>query len=237
MLMVNMNQVKTNTSCLGWIAEGCLYDMGEHLAGRRCFREPIPEILEAARLLDAAVTVHGCGRRDLADQLIRLADMSVLRDYTESLWGAKSPYVQFRHVDGAPAQSLRDRDAKERMPTLVEKEFLLRRDGFHCRSCGIPVIRKEIRDRIRKFYPAALRWGARNAEQHAAFQLLWATYDHVLPHSRGGTSSLDNVVIACQPCNATRWYYTLEEVGLADPRLYEPVRSSWDGLERFDSGL
>lgn len=79
--------------CLGWKAEVCLYGMGELAAGRRCFREPIPEIREAARLLDAAVTVHGCGRRDLADQLIRLAGMSVLRDYTESLWGAKSPYV------------------------------------------------------------------------------------------------------------------------------------------------
>lgn len=97
--------------------------MGELAAGRRCFREPIPEIREAARLLDAAVTVHGCGRRDLADQLIRLAGMSVLRDYTESLWGAKSPYVQFRHVDGAPAQSLRDRDAREGCPRRSKRSF------------------------------------------------------------------------------------------------------------------
>jgi 5-methylcytosine-specific restriction endonuclease McrA len=207
--------------------------MEELPMSRRCMREPIPEINDAARLLDAAVSAHGLGKRDLADQLIRLADMLALRDYTESLWGAKSPYVQFRPADGAPPKSLRSRGAKERMPTSSEKEFLLRRDGFHCRFCGIPVIRKEIRDRIRNIYPEALRWGAKNADQHAAFQLLWATYDHVLPHSRGGTSSLDNVIIACQPCNAARWYYTLEEVGLADPRLQEPVRSSWDGLERF----
>jgi hypothetical protein len=64
-------------------------------------REPIPEILDAARLLDAAVTAHLVGRSDLAEELIRVADMPVLRDYTESLWGAKeplcpeSPYLQF----------------------------------------------------------------------------------------------------------------------------------------------
>jgi hypothetical protein len=51
-------------------------------------REPIPEIRDAARLLDAAVTAHLLGRRDLAEQLIRLADMPILRDYTESLWGS-----------------------------------------------------------------------------------------------------------------------------------------------------
>jgi hypothetical protein len=28
-------------------------------------------------------------------------------------------------------------------------------------------------------------------------------------------------------------HYTLEEVGLADPRLREPIRSTWDGLERL----
>ena len=209
--------------------------MSSSAADRRCFREPIPEIAEAARLLDAAVTAHGMGKHDLAEQLIGLADMAELRDYTESLWGARSPYVKFRPVPGSPAQSLQARDAKERMPSLAEREYLLRRDGFHCRFCGIPVIRKEIRERIRKCYPAVLRWGAKNADQHAAFQLLWATYDHVLPHSRGGLSSLENLVITCQPCNASRWYYTLEEVGLLDPRLYEPVRSTWDGLERFAS--
>lgn len=200
---------------------------------RPYLRKPIREIADAARLLDAAVTAHLMDSRDVAERLIRLADMPVLRDYTESLWGAKSPHVQFRAVADAPAHSVNARDSKERMPTTAEKAALFERDGYHCRFCGIPVIRREVRDRIRKVYPDALRWGAKNAEQHAAFQLMWATYDHVLPHSRGGTSDLDNTMIACQPCNAARWHYTLEETGLADPRLREPTRSSWDGLERF----
>lgn len=62
---------------------------------------------------------------------------------------------------------------------------------------------------------------------------LWLQYDHLLPHARSGTNDLENVVITCAPCNYGRGGYTLEEVGLADPRLREPVRSTWDGLERF----
>ncbi|WP_395717129.1 HNH endonuclease [Prosthecobacter sp.] len=200
---------------------------------RHCLREPIPEIADAARLLDAAVTAHLLGRRDVAEQLIRLANMPLLREYTESLWGAKSPHLQFRAVAGAPAHLDHESRAKERMPTRAEETVLFKRDGYHCRFCGIPVIRKEIRERIRKVYSDALPWGRKNIEQHAAFQLMWAVPDHVLPHSRGGSSDLQNTVIVCQPCNCARMHYTLEELGLADPRLREPARSSWDGLERF----
>jgi 5-methylcytosine-specific restriction endonuclease McrA len=200
---------------------------------RRYMREPIPQIADAARLLDAAVTAHLMEKRDVAEQLIRLADMPVLRDYTESLWGTKSPYVQYRAVANASAHLPDEQRAKARMPRTAEKAALFDRDGYHCRFCGIPVIRREIRERIRAVYPDALRWGDKNADQHTAFQLMWATYDHVLPHSRGGTSALENTIIVCQPCNCARWHYTLDELGLLDPRLREPTRSAWDGLERF----
>jgi 5-methylcytosine-specific restriction endonuclease McrA len=64
---------------------------------------------------------------------------------------------------------------------------------------------------------------------------MWAQYDHILPHSRGGTSELSNMVVTCAPCNFGRMEFTLAEVGLADPRDRAPIRSSWDGLERFRS--
>ena len=35
------------------------------------------------------------------------------------------------------------------------------------------------------------------------------------------------------PAIAPGCIYTLEELGLLDPRLREPTRSAWDGLERF----
>ena len=200
---------------------------------RLFLREPIPEIAEAARYLDEAVTAPLAGRFVVADELIRRTNMKVIRDWTESLWGTASPHVQFREIAGAPPSVPKAQRLKERMPTTAEKQTLLQRDGFHCRFCGIPVIRTEIRKRIREKYPEALPWGNTNPSQHAAFQAMWVNYDHVLPHARGGTSELNNVVITCAPCNYARWNYVLEEVDLIDPRTREPLRSNWDGLERF----
>ena len=197
------------------------------------FREPIPEIAEAARFLDAAVSAHLRGRSDLAEELIRLADMPEIREWTESIWGSKSPYVQFREVVSTHPHLSKEERVKVRMPRKAERNDLHSRDGYHCRFCGIPVIRKEIRVRVRSHYPHALQWGKKNREQHAAFQAMWVQYDHVLPHARGGNNDIDNIVITCAPCNFGRMSSTLEEVGLADPRLREPVTSTWDGLERF----
>lgn len=75
--------------------------------------------------------------------------------------------------------------------------------------------------------------GSRNIDQHAAFQAMWLQYDHLLPHARGGDNSLDNVVITCAPCNFGRMNWTLDEVGLIDPRTRQHVRSVWTGLEQF----
>lgn len=199
---------------------------------RLCFREPVPEIADAARYLDEAVSAHLAGRTDLAEQLIQRADMPAIREWTESIWGGKSPYKQSRFVLDAPPVFSKD-ERETRKPTSSQQKLLLLRDGYHCRFCGIPLIRAEIRKRIREFYPRALVWGKPNIEQHAAFQAMWVQYDHVLPHSRGGSSDIENLVITCGPCNFGRMESTLEEVGLIDPRTREPVRSAWDGLERF----
>jgi 5-methylcytosine-specific restriction endonuclease McrA len=202
--------------------------------GRRCLREPIPEIGDAARLLDAAVSAHLMGRSELADELIRAADIPTISEFGESLWGTKSPHRHYRAISEVSASSHpKGLRARERAPNAATKRELLLRDGYHCRFCGIPVIRSEVRERIRKVYPEALRWGDANAQQHAAFQLMWAYADHVIPHARGGDSGIANLVIACAGCNFGRGHFTLEEVGVLDPRDKEPVRSTWDGLERF----
>jgi len=200
---------------------------------RTCLRDPIPEIFEAARLLDQAVTAHLDHRPDLAEELIISANMPVIREWTESLWGTNSAYVKVRMIADAPPRIPTEQRIKVRMPNTVEKKALYQRDGYHCRFCGIPVIRAEIRERIRNVYPDALSWGTRNIDQHAAFQAMWAQYDHLLPHARGGNNDLDNIVITCAPCNYGRWNRVVTEVGLIDPRTREPVRSDWDGLERF----
>ena len=200
---------------------------------RTCLRDPIPELFDSARCLDAAVAAHHAGRWNLADELIRLADNQAIREWSESLWGAGGPWTRPLHVDTQVAFLPKDQRLPARMPSPPSQRVLLERDGFHCRFCGIPLVRAETRSLIRQVFPDALRWGARNAEQHAGFQALWLQYDHLLPHARGGTNELSNMIVTCAPCNNGRSNLTLEEVGLSDPRLRAPIRSTWDGLERF----
>nr|WP_290227543.1 hypothetical protein [Trichocoleus desertorum] len=104
------------------------------LIERPCLREPIPEIADATRYLDAAVSAHLVGRFDLAEALICLADIPAIREWTESLWGANSPYTQYRVVAIAPPIFPKDQRVKVRMPTAVEKQLLHQRDGYHLRG-------------------------------------------------------------------------------------------------------
>lgn len=196
-----------------------------------CLCAPVPQIAVAARMLDDAVSAHLNGDFDRAVLLISEANLDEIRRWTEGLWGKRSQYVQPRKVANAPPRLEIAARVPVRMPSLVERQRLELRDGLLCRFCGIPLIRKEIRERIRKSYPTI--WGRKNIAQHAAFQAMWLQYDHVLPHARGGDNRFENLVITCAPCNYARMDFTLDELGLLDPREREPVRSSWDGLARF----
>ena len=198
---------------------------------KRCFRPPIEEILNAQRHLDEAVSAHIAGDRASAARLFMLANDPKIWEWTDSIWGKKSKYVTVQKVGLAvPAEKV-----PARMPTAAQIRELHLRDGFHCRFCGLPVIRPKIRRLLAGMYPESVPWGKTNQSQHAAFQAMWAQYDHVVPHSHSGTNDLNNLIVTCAACNYGKMSYTLEELGLADPRLFAPIRSSWDGLERLIS--
>ena len=201
---------------------------------RRCLLEPIPEIYTVAQMLSEAVESHNIKDFDKAERLIKEADLPILTEWVEALWGEKTKEVhRFREVKNLPVVAPENR-CKERMPKKKVINEMISRDGFNCRYCGIPVIRKEVRDKIRKVYPNALRWGKGNNTQHAAFQCLWLTYEHVVPFSRGGDSSLDNMIISCQACNCGKEQKALEELGLIDPRTIEIKKTTWGDLETFN---
>ena len=95
----------------------------------------------------------------------------------------------------------------------------------------MPVIAGRVRSAFAKEYPkAVLLWGASNNLQHAAFQCMWAQYDHILPHARGGTSDLENVYLTCAACNYGRGNNLLEELDLMHPKLQARREGEWDGL-------
>jgi 5-methylcytosine-specific restriction endonuclease McrA len=200
---------------------------------RDCFRDPTPELYDAVRYLDAAVSAHLSGHHDLAVQLFQLANNPIIWAWTDSVWGKNSHYVTInKSVDNLTLPRAGSKEPA-RMPTSAQKRELHERDGYHCRFCGLPVVRSETRKRISISYPGAVPWGRTNDSQHAALQAMWAQYDHVVPHSHGGANTLDNLVVTCAACNFGRMSYTLQEVRLNDPRLRPPIKSEWDGLERF----
>ena len=202
-------------------------------ASRQCFLAPIPEIANAALLLNEAVNAHVAGHPSLVEDLLRQANMPVIRAWTESIWGKKSSYVNVQKELATLTKTGDVVRVTSRMPDVAMQRLLHVRDGFHCRFCGIPVIRAQVRKRFVKLYPHLKLWGKTNAEQHAAFQAMWVQYDHVIPHSKGGANDLSNIVITCAPCNFGKMEYTIKEVGLEDPMRREPKKVEWDGLERF----
>lgn len=207
--------------------------MNDFYNTREFMLEPISEIFKAADFLDQAANAHLEGDHVLAASLIKEADMPILYQWTDALWGKVSHDIhRIRPVVSKPAISFEKR-CELRMPDKSEQAEIINRDGYNCQYCNIPVIRKEVRDKLRKFYPDELRWGRKNHDQHAAFQCMWLTYDHVVPHSYGGNNSIDNVIVSCQPCNCAKMQFLLEEIGLADPRNPLKVKSDWDGLERI----
>ena len=205
-----------------------------HATRRLCISNPVPQVLDAARYLDAAVSAHLQGKRALAEELIRLADMPEIYKWLKPIWAnSKVHVIAPSEVETQPILG-KELRAKTRMPAgNTWKTHIHERDGYNCRFCGMPVIRAEVRARINSNYPSVARWGPKELEQHAAFQAMWAQYDHVVPHAKGGTNDLENIVLTCAACNFGRAEYSLEEVGVADPRDRPPVRTTWDGLERF----
>jgi hypothetical protein len=207
--------------------------MNAAIERRPCLREPVPEIDRVAVLMSEAAEAHLAGARQRAAELLLESNLPAVRAWGESLWGKKSPYIPMHKKMGPPATLPKEARAGTRNASQELKKALIARDGNRCRFCGIPVIRYEVRKRACKLYPEVPLWGRFNWQHHAGFQTMWLRYDHIIPHSRGGATDLDNMVITCGPCNFGRMEYTLEEVGILDPRDRPPVASNWGGLERF----
>lgn len=206
---------------------------------RDCFATPIPEIFEAANLLDYAVSAHLNGDVLRADMLLRAADMPILGEWLDPIWMAPHRQVVGEAFAELPPVVPKANRYKPRDATDTMKRALVARDGHHCRLCGIPLVRAVIRKYLAAHYPEAVRWTDNKEKlQHRGLQVMWLQYDHVIVHSRGGKTTLENLVVTCPACNYGRDRYMMCEVGLRDPRvsLRHPIWSgsqSWTGLERI----
>lgn len=77
--------------------------------------------------------------------------------------------------------------SRKRSHKANKRDMVRKRDGDLCFYCARELL----------FLP---RYSAR---QHEALPNI-ATIDHIIPRSEGGTAHIDNVVLACAPCNKRR---------------------------------
>ncbi len=201
---------------------------------RTSLRRPLPEVHAAIGALEAAVDAHIAGDRELAAVKFVEANCPVTWHWLNDAWINVFRNVVISKPEGDTQQIPKaERDPDRRIKPGI-KQAVLARDGYRCRYCGLPVVNADIRKIAAKLYPGEVPWNPRKpAEQHSAFQVTWLQFDHVEPHSHGGKSSIENVVISCALCNFGKDRFTLRQLAMEDPRLRLPMRSNFDGLERL----
>ena len=61
--------------------------------------------------------------------------------------------------------------------------------------------------------------------------------DHVEPYASGGLTEIENLVTSCYSCNFGKAGYTVEQLGIEDPRSRPPVTDGWLGLTEYSPAL
>ena len=200
-------------------------------APRKCFIVPPKEADLAANLLLQAVDAYNANDFQTTKEKIIEADFPVLEEWRYKVSGAYNQEIhRIRNIDNTPPIIPEEKRPKPRMPSAKTQKLLIERDGYRCLYCNIQLIVPEIFKKLKTTFPDEARWGRSNIDRHGALNVFWLTFDHVIPHSRGGGNEIENCVVSCQTCNCGKSENLLEEIGLIDPRTHTYPTSSWNGL-------
>jgi 5-methylcytosine-specific restriction endonuclease McrA len=201
---------------------------------RFSIKDPIPEIYAAWEALSTASDAHLSGDFGAAADHLSRANCPVVWSWLNPAWvDVDKHVVELRPLGDTTALPKDERDHDRTIRAEVRRE-VIQRDGYRCRYCGIPVISADVRRFLARQYPESVLWDVYDpSKQHAGLSCMWLQFDHVLPHSHGGRSNPENVVVTCALCNFGKHGFTLRQLGLSDPCLRPPIAVTWDGLERL----
>ena len=148
---------------------------------------------------------HPAGHRD-SPALVLNADFRPLSYFPLSLW----PWQ-----DAIKAAFL------DRVMIVAEYQTVVHSPSISMRLPSVVVLRDYVKQAR---YPAFTRFNLFLRDQFSC-QYCGAqggmTFDHVLPRSRGGRTTWENVVAACNRCNLRKANLTLRQAGMA---LHRPPR-------------
>jgi len=115
------------------------------------------------------------------------------------------------------------------IPGVESKVFI--RDNYRCRYCGIRIVAKNVFVEYSRILGTERFSVERENNKRNGLTLgLRGVADHVEPYASGGETELDNLVTSCYSCNFGKAGYSLEQLGIEDPRFRPPVVDDWKGL-------
>jgi len=136
-----------------------------------------------------------------------------------------------RHLGVSMSEKLGSRKRKPIKQSRLVAIF--QRDNWRCQYCGIRIggNRKHFVKFATEIDVPELVQGRTDETRHGLYSLLMASYDHITPHSRGGSDDDPNLVTACWCCQFGKYKFSLDEVGLQPPSPAGIERKGdWQGL-------
>ena len=196
---------------------------------------PVPDFFEkAVEGFTIAVTSLIDGNKE--DSLVALKETNheaVGEFFIEH--GQQSAYfrVQNRLEIDKANRVAKDLNNSPRLIPKVEKE-VFERDSYRCRYCGLRIIAKEVFAEYSRIVGSDnFSVDRENSKRNGLTLGLRGVADHVQPYASGGETNIDNLVTSCYSCNFGKAGYTLEQIGIFDPRLKQPANDGWLGLTEF----
>lgn len=196
---------------------------------------PLPEYFDKAvdNFSNAVTSVIAEKLDESLHYLERCNSDSVKEFFIEH--GQQSAYfrvVNRKEIDKVNLLTKAENMTPRLIPSAEKKVFI--RDSYHCRYCGLRIISKEIFSEYSRIVGAEIFSVEReNLRRNGLTLGLRGVADHVEPYAAGGLTEIENLVTSCYSCNFGKAGYTLEQLGIEDPRLRPPVADGWLGLTEY----
>ena len=173
-------------------------------------------ITESFQTLQEAIQFTSDNRIDEARELLRSAPDLEMREWFDvhaqnsGAWRNKA----FGIATPTPISPL---DKSSKFTKFETKVFI--RDNFRCCYCSGNVLPRDVFEKAQLHLGTeTLPLGRTNMTRSGFYVMFVATLDHVLPYSLGGRTDESNLVTCCWSCNYGKANYTIEQLGIKDPR-------------------